>query len=163
MTTAANTALALTESSLRLIHDDVRAGHAGIATFCGPRGLCWMEILGPRGMRPDGRLFVAPVPTLRLWVPGRSTSPLAVAANDTDFDDGLHDLVERARAHLHPGQAESLRAVLGVVRQATKARGPNVPTVALRVTEVTGRPALAAWASCLTLADLERALLDAVA
>jgi hypothetical protein len=161
--TAANTAPALTEASLRLIHDDVRAGHAGIATFGGPRGLCWVEILGPRGMRPDGRLLVAPVPTLRLCVPDQGPDPLAVAANDTDFDGGLHGLEKRALPHLHAYGAESLRAVLCVVRQATKARGPNVPSVELRVIEAVGEPSLTAWASCLTLADLEAAVLDAVA
>ena len=160
--TAANAAPRLTDAALDLLRQDVRTGHALIATFEGPAGLSWVELLGPRGMRPDGTFLVAPVPTLRLWIPQRHDGPLAVAANDPDFDGGLRAIVERARPHLHAVDAESLQTMLQVVRRATKARGPRVPEVGARLSQ-TGSPSLHAWASCLTLGDLEAALSKAVA
>ncbi len=43
-----------------------------------------------------------------------------------------------------------------------KRRGPNVPRVGDRITE-SGAPSLAAWASCLSLGDLEAAVRRSVA
>ena len=160
--TAANAAPNVTDAALDLLRLDVRTGHALIATFRGPAGLSWVELLGPKGMRPDGTLLVAPVPTLRLCIPTLHQEPLAVAANDGDFDGGLRAIVERARPYLHPVEAESLQTMLRVVRRATKARGPRVPEVGERISQ-TGSPSLHAWASCLTLGDLEAALSKAVA
>ena len=160
--TAANTAPSITEASLRLIHDDVRAGHAGIATFGGPRGLCWVEILGPRGMRPDGRLLVAPVPTLRLWVPGLELGPLAVAAANDEFGVGLRSIERRAGDHLPGDEIARLSTILRVVQGAVVKRRRRLPTVGPRLSEE-GVPSLWGWASCLTLGDLEAALRKAVA
>lgn len=132
-----------------------------MAVFDGLRGDVWMEILGPKGMRPDGDYLVAPVPTLRLWVP-ENHAPVAAVAADRDFEDGLRALEEQARVHLHPPDLAWLVALVGVVRIAAMGRRTRVPAVGDRVTEE-GVPELHAWASCLSVGDLEAALRKAVA
>lgn len=151
------------DGTLDLLRADVRQGYACIATFAGPRGTAWMEIRGPKGMRPVGDGFLAAdVPTLRLWVPDNAGQPLAEAAANRDFDAGLATIEAEARPHLFEREIAWLVALLGAVREAVPSRKPRVPKVGDAVlTE--GRPSARAWASCLTLADLEAALLKAVA
>lgn len=118
--TAANLAQNLDDTALELLSADLRSGHSCIATFDCPYGLAWMEILGPKGMRPAGDLFVAPVWTLRLWVQGHRAGPLAVAAANDDFGVGLRGIKEQARSHLHEGELAGLATVLKLVRTATR-------------------------------------------
>ncbi len=161
--TAANLAPCLDDQSLELLHADVREGYASIATFPGPAGLAWVEILGPKGMRPAGTLFVAPVPTLRLWVPSESSlGPLAVAAANDAFDDGLDAIEAGASTYLPSPQLAELTSLLRVVRMAAWHPRRRLPTVGPRVRQ-RGTPSLAGWASCLPLGDLEAALRKAVA
>lgn len=156
-----NLAEKIRPSELDLLRDDVREGHACVATFAGPRGLSLVEIMGPKGMRPDGDYLKARVPTLRLWVPQRGRSNVVAAADD-DFDHGLRAIEDAARPHLFDAEIVSLTAVLRVVRDAARVVRPRVPQVGARVTQE-GRPSLRGWASCLTLGDLEAAVLKAVA
>lgn len=151
------------DGTLDLLRADVRQGYASIATFSGPRGTAWMEIRGPKGMRPVGDGFLADeVPTLRLWVPDHAGQPLAEAAANRDFDAGLATIEAEARPHLFEREVAWLATLLRVVREAVPTRKPRIPKVGdALVTE--GRPSARAWASCLTLADLEAALLRAVA
>ena len=160
--TAANLAPNLDDTSLELLNADLRSGHSCIATFDSPCGLAWMEILGPRGMRPAGDLFVAPVRTLRLWVPGHRAGPLAVAAANDDFGAGLRGIEEQARCHLHEQELAGLATVLKLVRTATNKTRRRLPTIGPKLSEI-GTPSLLGWASCLTLGDLEAALRKAVA
>lgn len=160
--TAADSAERISDDNLALLHDDVRAGRACIATFEGPGGSCWVELLGPRGIHPQGDWLVAPVPTLRLWVPEHLDRPQAVAVANRDFDDGLRAIEEQARPHLFPPEVALLGTVLRIVREAARGVRPRVPTVGGRLTQE-GAPMLRAWASCLTLGDLETALQKAVA
>jgi len=155
--TAANLAPNLDDTTLELLDADLRSGHSCIATFACPRGLAWMEIMGPKGMRPAGDLFVAPVRTLRLWVPGQQAGPLAVAAANDAFGIGLRTIQERARAHLAEQELPTLATVLKLVRTATKKPRRRLPTVGSELSEI-GTPSLVGWASCLTLGDLEAAL-----
>jgi len=150
------------DTTLALLRDDLRTGHACFVSFDGPQGTAWVEILGPKGTRPHGDCLVAPVRTLRLWVPGQSSTPRAVAVATHGFDAGLRAIEEHARPHLHPPEVTLLQAMLCVVRAVAKGRGPRVPGVGDRVTQE-GSPSLQAWASCLTLGDLEAALLKSVA
>ena len=152
-----------TDPTLDLLYADVRAGYACIATFDGPAGTSWMEVRGRKGMRPCGdRFMAAEVPTLRLWVPGKTDGPVAVAAANRDFDEGLHEIEEHARPHLHPAEAGTLVAMLGVIRKAANGLRPRIPTIGSRLTE-RGTPSLRGWASCLPLGDLEVALRKAAA
>ena len=161
--TAAEPALTLDDQALELLHADVREGYASIATFPGPEGIAWIEILGPRGMRPAGELLVAPVPPLRLWGPSEShLGPLAVAAANDAFDDGLRSIESRATVYLPPPVMIDLAAVLRVVRLASQRPRGRLPTVGPRVRQ-RGTPSLMAWASCLPLGDLEAALWKSVA
>ena len=157
--TAART---LTDETLDLLRADLHAGRSCLATFEGPVGTSWMEILGPNGSQGEPKCLVAPVRTLRLWVPERTDAPAAVAVVTRDFEASLRAIEERARPHLYPPEADLLATVLRVVRAATPARRPRVPKVGDRLTQE-GTPSLRAWASCLTLGDLEAALLKAVA
>jgi hypothetical protein len=153
----------VTDPTLDLLYADVRAGFACIATFEGPAGTSWMEVRGRRGMRPctDGFL-TASVPILRLWVPGRTDAPVAVAAANRDFDTGLQAIEEHALPHLHADEAGTLVAMLGVIRDAANGLRPRIPRVGPRLTE-RGAPSLRGWASCLPLGDLEAALRKAAA
>ena len=160
--TAANLAPTPDDQALELLHADVRAGYACIATFPGPDGIAWMEILGPRGMRPTGDILVAPVLTVRLWVPQRRVGPLAVAAANDAFDDSLRTIKSEAAPFLPPLLLSELATVLHVVRLATRHPRGRLPTVGPRITQ-RGTPSLAGWASCLTLGDLEAALRKSVA
>ena len=157
--TAART---LTDETLDLLRADLRTGRSCLATFEGPTGTSWVELLGPNGSHGDPECLVAPVLTLRLWVPERTEAPAAAAVVTRDFEASLRTIEERARPHLYPTEAELLATVLRVVRAATPARRPRVPKVGDRLTQE-GTPSLRAWASCLTLGDLETALLKAVA
>ncbi|MCK6502172.1 hypothetical protein L6R53_01985 [Myxococcota bacterium] len=163
MTAAEPATKSPTAPTLDLLHADVRAGYACIATFDGPAGTSWMEVRGRRGMRPcRDRFMAAQVPTVRLWVPGRTDAPVAGAAANRDFDEGLLTIEESARPHLHPQEAGTLAAMLGVIRDAANGLRPRIPTVGSRVTE-RGTPSLGGWASCLPLGDLEIALRMAAA
>lgn len=125
--TAATLALAPTlERTLDLLRADVRVGRACIATLRGldGGGTPWLEVMGPKGTLPDGDWLVAPVPTLRLWVPGNDGAPAAVAALGDGFEDGLRAIVEQALAHVDPADLDWLRALLGGVRAAAR---PGVP------------------------------------
>ena len=151
------------DPTIDLLYADVRAGYACIATFEGPRGTTWMEIRGPKGMRPcRDRFMAADVPTLRLWVPERTDAPVAVAAANRDFDEGLRAIEAQARSHLHPDEAGTLAAMLRVVRAAASGLRPRIPTVGSGLSEH-GTPSLEGWASCLPLGDLEVALRKAAA
>ena len=153
--TAAST---ITQADLDLLHADVRQGWSCVAAFSGP----WLEVMGRRGMRPAGDYLVAPVPTLRLWVPGRAHAPEAVAVAHRDFEGGLRLIEERGRTHLHADEARLLALLLGVVRRAAKGMRRRVPPVAETVIEE-GTPSLHAWAFCLTPGDLQAALLRSAA
>jgi hypothetical protein len=157
--TAART---FTDETLDLLRADVRAGRSCVATFEGPTGTSWVEILGPNGSHGDPECTVAPMRTLRLWVPERPEAPAAVAVITRDFETSLRAIEERARPHLYPPEAELLARVVRVVRAAAPTRRPRVPKVGDRLTQE-GAPSLRAWASCLNLGDLEAALLKAVA
>ena len=156
--TAASTLCTITQADLDLLHADVRQGWSCVAAFSGP----WLEVMGRRGMRPAGDYLVAPVPTLRLWLPGRTGSPHAVAVAGRDFEGGLRLIEEGGRSYLDADEARLLALVLGVVRKAAKGMRRRVPPVGETVSEE-GTPSLQAWASCVTLGDLQAALLRSAA
>jgi hypothetical protein len=123
-----------------------------------------VDVLGPKGMvggEDGGGLFVAPVPTVRLWSPGSLSRPLAVAAANRAFPEALDALAERARP-LVGDEHRVLLALLATVRDHAPRLRPRVPKVGTAITS-SGTPSLAAFASCLGLGDVEESILKAVA
>lgn len=148
-------ALRITDRELALLHQDVRTGHAFLCTFEGANGTAWLEVLGPRGARPAGEWLRAEVPTLRLW-PGPGPGPVAVAVANDRFDRHLRGIADAARPLLPSDEALLLAEVLAVVQAAVKAGPRHLPTVGPRLSR-SGTPDPSAWASALSLADLQAA------
>ena len=151
----------MTDRDLALLHQDVRTGHACLITFEGSNGTAWLDVMGPRGVRPVGDFLVAPVPTLRLWSQGAG-EPHAVAAANDGFDRGLRTLAESARPLLFRDEAALLADILAVIQAAVRAGPARLPVPGHRLTTA-GTPDLRAWASALSLGDLQAALAKAVA
>jgi len=146
-----------------LLRATVRAGHALFYTFDRDGGATTrLEILGPKGLLPSGGDFLtAPVPTVQLWSPTACQRPIAKAAANHDFPAGLELIAKRA-APLVGDELPILLALLGALRDEAAAMRFRIPTVGERVTS-RGIPSVEAWASALSLADIESALLKAVA
>jgi hypothetical protein len=141
----------------------IRDGHSVLYTFDRDDGTSTrLEMLGPKGLRPaGGDLFIAPVPTVQLWSPTACQRPIAKAAANRDFPAGLDTVAARA-APLVGDELPVLLALLGALREETAAMRFRIPSVGEVVTSA-GRPTTSAWMSALSLADIEAALLDAVA
>ena len=141
----------------------LREGRSLFCYFDQPNGTTRLDVMGPNGMMGgacDGFLC-APVPTIRLWSPTATARPIVLAAANKDFPAGL-DAIARRGAPLVGDELPLLLAVLNVVREETAEMRFRVPAVGDRVTSA-GRPTAEAWASALSLADIEAALLKAVA
>ena len=141
----------------------VREGRSLFCCFEQPIGTTRLDLLGPNGMiggSHDGFLCAA-VPTLRLWSPTATARPIALAAANKDFPAGL-DAIARRAAPLIGDELPLLLAVLAVVREETAGMRFRIPSVGDAVTAA-GRPSIAAWASALSLADIQTAVLKAVA
>jgi hypothetical protein len=137
------------------VRELVRSGYGALVTFEAP-GAPWLEIAGPNG--PGGDFLAAPVPTLRLRAQGEG-SPLAIAAVNDNFPAGLNAIAERARPFVGD-EFPALLTLLGAIREASGVKRSRVPTVGACVTE-TGTPDPHAWMSCLSLGDLQAAVLRA--
>lgn len=141
----------------------VREGRSLFCCFDQPSGNTRLDLMGPNGMLGGARdgFLCAPVPTLRLWSPTATSRPIALAAANKDFPLGL-DAIARRGAPLVGDELPLLLAVLNVVREETAGMRFRVPAVGDGVTS-SGRPTAQAWASALSLADIEAAMLKAVA
>lgn len=146
-----------------LLRTTVRAGHALLYTFDHDDGATVrLDVLGPKGLAPAGGDFLtAPVPTVQLWSPTSVQRPIVRAAANRDFPAGL-DTIARRAAPLVGDDLPILLALLGALREETANMRFRIPTVGARVTSA-GVPSVEAWASALSLADIEAALLKAVA
>ena len=123
-----------------------------------------VEVMGPRGMRgggDDAGMLVAPVPTVRLWSPGAQARPLAVAAANRNFSEGLDVLAKRARP-LVGDEFAVLLALVATIKEAAPRLRPRMPKVPMAFT-TSGAPSVSAFASCLGLGDLEESIVRAVA
>ncbi|MFZ5477354.1 MAG: hypothetical protein ACOZNI_11325 [Myxococcota bacterium] len=141
----------------------VREGRSLLCCFDQPIGTTRLDLLGPNGMiggSNDGFLC-APVPTLRLWSPTATSRPIALAAANKDFPAGL-DAIARRAAPLIGDELPLLLAMLAAIQEETAGMRFRVPAVGDRITS-SGRPTAVAWASALSLADIETAMLKAVA
>lgn len=145
------------------LRSTVREGHSVLYTFDREDGtFTRLEVLGPKGLRPEGGdLFTAPVPTVQLWSPTSCQRPIAKAAANRDFPAGLDTVATRA-APLVGHELPVLLALLAALRDETATMRFRIPAVGDRVTS-TGRPTASAWMVALSPADMEAALLEAVA
>lgn len=145
------------------VREAVRAGRSMFCCFDHQNGTTRLDLLGPNGMiggSNDGFLC-APVPTLRLWSPTATTRPIALAAANKDFPAGL-DAIARRAAPLIGDELPLLLAMLAAIQEETAGMRFRTPDVGDLVTS-SGRPTAAAWMSALSLADIQAAVLKAVA
>ena len=148
---------------VELLRATVRAGHAMLYTFDRTDGSSTrLDVMGPKGLRPGGLDFLtASVPTVQLWSPTATQRPIAKAAANRDFPAGLDAIAKRA-APLVRDELPILLALLAALRDETAGMRFRVPSVGEMVTS-RGRPTSDAWASALSMADIEAAMLKAVA
>lgn len=151
------TTAALPPSTIALLRADVRAGRSLFITFDDPSCTARLDILGPAGMDGDPAYLQAPVPTVRLW--GAGPEPIAVAAANRAFPAELERVAQRARP-LVGAEWPLLVTVLATVREATNGMRFRVQTVGDTITEI-GKPDARIWRSCLSLGDLQTAVLHA--
>jgi hypothetical protein len=141
----------------------VREGRSLFCCFDQPNGTTRLDLLGPNGMiggSNDGFLY-ASVPTLRLWSPTAMARPIAQAAANKDFPAGLNTIARRA-APLLGDELPLLLAMLVAVQEETAGMRFRSPNVGDLITS-SGRPTAEAWMSALSLADIQAAVLKAVA
>ena len=149
----------------RLVQDmcvETRAGWSWMLMLSRHEAPGWLAFHGPKGARSGADEEIAPTAgaaRLELWPASGSSRPLIavpIAANRRLADD-------LRRVHAHPVAPRAgwllFLALLHALDEAARAR-PRVPGVGDALSS-TGAPTLGAWASALTLGDLEAALLRA--
>lgn len=152
----------LIERTIAPVRAAVREGRSLFCCFDRPEGTTRIDLMGPNGMIGGKDDFlVAPIPTLRLWSPSATSRPIAIAAANRDFPEALDALARRATP-LVGDELPMLLAVLAVVREETAGMRFRIPAVGDAVT-ATGRPGIAAWASALSLSDIQVVVLNSVA
>ena len=119
----------------------------------------WLAFHGSSEAGGEAPVISTGAPRIELWPAGGASRPvvaLPIAANQ-DLRGDLHRLGQR---RLEPFNGWVLMLnLLHALDQAARAR-PRVPVVGNSLT-CAGAPTLGAWASALTLADLQSALLQA--
>lgn len=151
--------LALATSQIRY---DLKVGRAWLAIFDSPQGTAVLEYHAPRGVRGDGS-FRSERPRLVLRLAGAPARILA----DMDLSDDDQAAIDRnlgavlARGDDIAGDEKPLfDLLLRLVRDHHLATRNGPAKVGEAVTE-TGVVTLDAWASGLTLGDLQTAILAA--
>lgn len=138
---------------------ETRAGRSWMLTLSTEVAPAWLAFHGPQGAGGEPPVISTGAPRIELWPAGGANRPvvaLPIAANQ-DFRGDLHRLGQH---RLEPFNGWLL--MLGLIHaldEAARAR-PRVPVVGHALTAA-GTPTLAAWASALTLADLQSGLLHA--
>ena len=117
----------------------------------------WIEFHGPKGWRGDPAPTSAGPSRIELWPTGGASTPLIALPLAANQDPGrhFHALCQRA-LDPNPGWLVLL-GLLHALDEASRAR-PRIATVGDGVTAA-GVTTLGGWASALTLADLQSALL----
>lgn len=143
--------------------DQLAQGHGALAILRARRGLCWVQVCGPRGLPGgDDDFLVAPRPVVELWVSEHGDGPLATARAGCGFAAALEAMEAAALSWVLPTERAPLQALLAALREAWPQSRPAIPKVGPDV-ETLGQPCIAAWSSALSLADLEQVLRRAVA
>ena len=139
--------------------EETRAGWSWMVMLSQVEAPGWLAFHGPQGWRGDPSPGAAGEPRIELGPPGGAFRPVVAIpfAATQHFQDDLR--------HLHHRPLEPragwlvLLALLHALDEAARAR-PRVPTVGDALVW-SGAPTLGAWASAMTLGDLETALLRA--
>lgn len=152
--------LALATAQIRY---DLKIGRAWLAIFDSPQGTAVLEYHAQQGIRGDGS-FRSERPRLVLRLAGAPPRILA----DVDLTYGDRVMVERALGELLADGPEVAAdekplfdLLLRLVRDHHLANRRGTAKVGEGVTS-TGVPTLDTWASCLTLGDLQAAILAAL-
>ena len=152
--------LAQTTAQIRY---DLKIGRAWLAIFDSPQGTAVLEYHAPQGIRGDGS-FRSERPRLVLRLAGAPPRILA----DMDLSDDDRATLDAnlgavlARGDELAGDEKPLYdLLLRLVRDHHLANRRGTAKMGESVT-ATGVPTLDAWASCLTLGDLQAAILAAL-
>ena len=140
--------------------EETRGGWSWMVMLSQVEAPAWLAFHGPKGWRGEpSSPGAAGEPRIELWPPGGASRPVVaipLAANRLLQDDLRH-------LHQRPLEPRAgwliLLALLHALDEAARAR-PRVPTVGDALVW-SGAPTLGAWASAMTLGDLESALLRA--
>lgn len=142
------------------LSDETRAGWSWMLTLSQVESPGWLAYHGPRGARcaaNDPGASILGSPRIELWPTGGAGQPVltvSVAANQR-FRDDLRRVYER------PTEPKAgwllLLGLIHALDEVSRAK-PRIATVGDGVT-ATGVTTLGGWASALTLADLQSALL----
>ena len=142
--------------------EETRAGWSWMVLLSAEEAPGWLAFHGPKGMRGgEGEVAVplAGEPRLELWPAGGANQPLIMVPVGVNrpFRENVRQLFGRP---MDPRAGWLLLlSLLHALDEAARAR-QRVPTVGDALL-ATGTPTLPAWASALTLGDLESALLRA--
>lgn len=148
-------------TTARLVRQDLRTARPWLAVFDTPQCSTVLEYRTPRVMR-GGNPLQSERTTLRLWqtgAPGRVLVEVDLSTNDpTDIEPAL-DAVADAGQGRAGAERDLFELLLRLVREHHLGlhRRPRARQVGDTITS-RGAPSLEAWASCLTMADLQEAL-----
>jgi len=147
------------------IRYDLRIGRAMLAIFDTPYGAAVLEYHAPQGIRGNGD-YRSERPRLVLWVSGSPRRILAdvdlTAEDRATLELELGAVVARG-SEVAGDEKPLFDLLLRMVRDhhLELNRRPQAARVGDRVTS-TGVATLDAWASCLTLGDLQAAILESM-
>ena len=144
----------------RLVQDlcaETRAGRSWMLTLSKEEAPAWLVFHGPPQTQGEPHASPTGAPRIELWPAGGANRPvvaLPIAANQ----DLRGDLCRPGQHRLEPFNGWLLMlGLLHALDEASRAR-PRIATVGDGVTAA-GVTTLGGWASALTLADLQSALL----
>ena len=138
---------------------ETRTGWSWMLTLSPREAPAWLAFHGPKGWRGDPPPGPDGEPRIELWPSGGASRPvvaLPFVANQ-NFQEDLRRVFQQP---VDPREGWLLLlGLLHALDEAARAR-PRVPTVGGAL-EWSGAPTLGAWASAMTLGDLEAALMRA--
>ena len=139
--------------------NETRAGWSWMVTLSPVEMPGWLAFHGPQGWRGDSSPDTASEPRIELWPAGGANRPVVALPLAANQDPARHLQQLGHRALGADAGWLLLLSLLHALDEASRAR-PRVPTVGSAL-GWSGAPTLGAWASAMTLGDLESALLRA--
>lgn len=142
----------------------LQAGRSFIVPFDHDQGVSWLEFRGPKGMVGGDGYYASAIPRLSFSNPHSMVAGSGGPVVDVALggDDCLEEALARIAdivANLIPDRLAVVEKILRAVRDAVaRLESRRLPRVGSALTSE-GEPSIHGWASCLTLADLQEALL----